>query len=109
MPVVTGKASKGSGESQGKMTLVIVIVVLAIAAAVFSITRTVRQSQGVNKGSLGGFSSKAELMKGQGVEPPPGQAGSGREGPVGSGMEGPPGSAPQGPSGPMFGGKGSGK
>jgi len=78
-----------------------VIVVLAVAAAVFSITRTIRSSQGRNMGSLGGFAGKADLMRGSGQEeaPQPGRGGPANR--AGSGMEGP-------SQGMPAGGKGSG-
>jgi hypothetical protein len=99
MPVVSGKADRGGGESRGKLSLVVVVVVLAIAAAVYSITRTVTRNQGRNMGSLGGFVGKAEMM-GKGVaEPGAGGEESGREGPGASGREDP---GPQ----TMLGGKG---
>ncbi len=89
MPTVSSRARTEEDGSRGKLVLLVVIVVLAIAAAVFSITRTVKKSQGENMGSLGGIPSKAEMMKESGVEPPAGGTGSGMEGPAGSGREAP--------------------
>ncbi|NLI00097.1 MAG: hypothetical protein GX446_11485 [Chthonomonadales bacterium] len=100
MPPAKGGSSASSEGSKAKLALVVVIVVLAIAAAVFSIGRTIKKSQGENMGSLGGLPSKGELMKEQGVEPPAGSVGSGMEGPSSSGREGP-------SSGTILGGKGS--
>lgn len=98
MPTVSSRSRKGDDSSRGKMVLVVIVVVLAIVAAVFSIARTVKKTQGENMGSLGGIPSKAELMKESGVEPPAGSTGSGMEGPAGSGREAP---------APGVGGKGS--
>ncbi|NUQ71662.1 MAG: hypothetical protein HUU17_12690 [Chthonomonadales bacterium] len=65
-----GKNAPGS--EPNRMAIVVVVVVLAIAAAIFSITRTVRSTQGKNMGSLGGFQGKAEMMKsGGGAEETP--------------------------------------
>lgn len=99
--------TSGEGNSSGRTVLVVVIAILAVAAAIFSITRTVRSSQGENKGSLPGFAGKAQLMQQQQGEEAPaanvGVKGGSAEGPAGAGMEGP---AQQ--PGLMMGGKGAG-
>lgn len=100
-----GGGKQGPDGSRGRTLLFVVIAVLAVAAAIFSITRTVRSSQGENKGSLGGFASKAELMRQQQGEETPGQAAGGKSGPA----EDMPGSGREGPAGGFsMGGKGSG-
>jgi len=98
--------AKTDNGGQGRLVLVVIFLVLAIAAAVWSIGRTIKSTQGENKGTLQGFASKSELMKpqaGQNAEPGAGT-------PAAPPMEGPPGSGMEGPgSGPAQGGKGSGQ